>query len=71
MAHVASKEGMIAAEHLSGLDTPMDYKKYTSLTYCNPEVASVGLTEEQAKNQGFEAKVGKFPFRVRKIYGFW
>ena len=65
LAHVASKEGMIAAEHLSGLDTqPMDYKNIPGCTYCNPEVASVGLTEEQAKNQGFEVKVGKFPFRA-------
>ena len=65
LAHVASKEGMIAAEHLSGLDTqPMDYKNIPGCTYCNPEVASVGLTEEQAKNQGFKIKVGKFPFRA-------
>lgn len=63
LAHVASAEGIICVEKLAGEDpTPMDYNNLPSCTYCIPEVASVGYTEEQAKEKGYEIKVGKFPF---------
>ncbi len=63
LAHVASAEGIICVEHIAGLDPePLDYGNIPSNTYCRPEVASVGLTEAAAKEQGYEVKVGKFPF---------
>ncbi len=63
LAHVASKEGINAAEHLSGhTPTVMDYNNIPGCTYCEPQVASVGYTEAQAKEAGFELKVAKFPF---------
>lgn len=63
LAHVASKEGINAAEHLSGHHPePMDYNNIPGCTYCVPEVASVGYTEKAAKEAGYEIKVGKFPF---------
>jgi len=63
LAHVASAEGIVAVEHLAGHDTrPLDYHKIPSATYCHPEVASVGLTEQQAHEQGFSVKVGRFPW---------
>ena len=63
LAHVASKEGINAAEHLSGQHPePMDYNNIPGCTYCSPEIASVGYTEKAAKDAGYELKVGKFPF---------
>jgi dihydrolipoamide dehydrogenase len=63
LAHVASREGINAAEHLSGHHiTPLDYNNIPGCTYCSPEIASVGYTEKAAKDAGFEIKVGKFPF---------
>lgn len=63
LAHVASAEGIICVEKIAGKNpTPMDYNNLPSCTYCIPEVASVGYTEEQAKEKGYEIKVGKFPF---------
>ncbi len=63
LAHVASAEGILAVEHLAGLHpSPIDYNRIPSATYCNPEVASVGLTEKQAREQGYAVKVGKFPW---------
>ncbi len=63
LAHVASAEGILCVEHIAGLPvTPLDYGNIPGCTYCAPEVASVGLTEKQAKEQGYEIKVGKFPF---------
>lgn len=63
LAHVASKEGINAAEHLSGHHPePMDYNNIPGCTYCLPEIASVGYTEKAAKDAGYEVKVGKFPF---------
>ena len=56
LAHVASAEGMVAAEHLSGKDTlGMEYDNIPGCTYCHPEVASVGLTEKQAVEEGYES----------------
>jgi len=63
LAHVASHEGITCVEKIAGLDIePIDYKNIPSCTYTNPEVASVGMTEKQAKDAGFEVKVGKFPY---------
>lgn len=63
LAHVASKEGINAAEHLSGHHPePLDYNNIPGCTYCTPEIASVGYTEKAAKEAGYEIKVGKFPF---------
>jgi dihydrolipoamide dehydrogenase len=63
LAHVASKEGINAAEHLSGhKPDPLDYNNIPGCTYCVPEIASVGYTEKAAKEAGYEIKVGKFPF---------
>jgi dihydrolipoamide dehydrogenase len=63
LAHVASHEGITCVEKIAGLDVePIDYGNIPACTYTNPEVASVGMTEAQAKEAGFEIKVGKFPF---------
>lgn len=65
LAHVASAEGIIAVEHICGLDVnEMRYDNIPACTYCNPEIASVGLTESQAKEKGYTLKIGKFPFRA-------
>lgn len=64
LAHVASHEGIVAVEHMAGLNPdPIDYTKIPRVTYSRPEVASVGLTEREAREKGFEVKVGKFNFR--------
>ncbi len=63
LAHVASAEGILCVEKIAGLHVePLDYGNIPGCTYCMPEVASVGLTEKQAKEKGYEVKVGKFPF---------
>jgi dihydrolipoamide dehydrogenase len=63
LAHVASAEGITCIEKIKGIDTnPLDYGNIPGCTYCKPEVASVGLTEKQAIENGFDIKVGKFPF---------
>ena len=63
LAHVASAEGIICVEKIAGqYPEPLDYGNIPGCTYCIPEVASVGLTEQQAKDEGYEIKVGKFPF---------
>lgn len=65
LAHVASAEGLVMVESIAGLNPkPLNYSNYPSCTYCQPQVASVGMTEQQAKEQGFEVKVGRFPFRA-------
>ncbi|MFQ6610897.1 MAG: dihydrolipoyl dehydrogenase, partial [Fidelibacterota bacterium] len=65
LAHVASKEGIVAVEHLCGNSpAPMRYDNVPGCTYCEPQVSSVGLTEKQATEDGYEIKVGKFPFRA-------
>jgi dihydrolipoamide dehydrogenase len=63
LAHVASHEGIGVAERLAGKGTPpLDYDKVPSATYCQPEVAGVGLTEAEAQARGYDVKVGRFPF---------
>jgi len=63
LAHVASAEGILCVEKIAGQHVePLDYGNIPGCTYCSPELASVGLTEAQAKEKGYEIKVGKFPF---------
>jgi dihydrolipoamide dehydrogenase len=63
LAHKASGEGMAVAEHIAGVGHGMvDYNNIPSVTYCHPEVASVGLTEKAAKEQGLDVEVGTFPW---------
>jgi dihydrolipoamide dehydrogenase len=64
LAHVASKQGILCAEAIAGKDIhPIDYKMVPSATYCHPQVASFGMTEDEAGEAGYEVKVGKFLFR--------
>ena len=63
LAHVASAEGILCVEKIAGQHVEaLDYGNIPGCTYCTPEIASVGLTEAQAKEQGYDIKVGKFPF---------
>ncbi|WP_395063701.1 dihydrolipoyl dehydrogenase [Flavobacterium sp.] len=63
LAHVASAEGINCVEKIAGLHVdPIDYGNVPGCTYATPEIASVGMTEKQAKEKGYELKIGKFPF---------
>ncbi|MGB5188567.1 dihydrolipoyl dehydrogenase [Robiginitalea sp.] len=63
LAHVASAEGILCVEKIAGMHVdPLDYGNIPGCTYCAPEIASVGLTEKQAREKGYDIKVGKFPF---------
>lgn len=64
LAHLASKEGIVAVEHIAGYKDvrPINLRLVPNCTYCDPEVASVGLTEAKAREAGYDVKVGKFPF---------
>jgi dihydrolipoamide dehydrogenase len=64
LAHLASKEGIVAAEHIAGHKDvrPINLRLVPNCTYCDPEVASVGLSEAKARELGYEVKLGKFPF---------
>ncbi len=65
LAHVASHEGITAVEHMASEKTyPIEYDNIPSCVYSSPEVASVGLTEAEAKEKGFTIKTGKFPFQA-------
>ncbi|HET9276665.1 MAG TPA: dihydrolipoyl dehydrogenase, partial [Flavitalea sp.] len=71
LAHVASKEGIVCVENIAFGEKkyghkpePIDYNNVPGCTYCSPEIASVGFTEKQAKEAGYEVKVGKFPLSV-------
>ena len=61
LAHVASEQGVVAAENISGQNAKMDYKTVSSCVYTKPEIAAVGYTEEQAEEKGIDYKVGIFP----------
>ncbi len=64
LAHVASAEGIHCVEAIAGKNPPpIDYSTIPGCTYCQPQIASVGMTEEKAKAEGYELKVGRFPFR--------
>lgn len=63
LAHVASAQGVVAAEHIAGLKPPpLDYVQMPRATYCQPQVAAIGYTEEGAQEAGFAVKAGRFPF---------
>jgi dihydrolipoamide dehydrogenase len=64
LAHLASKEGIVAVEHMAGQKgvRPINLRLVPNCTYCDPEVASVGLTEAKARELGYDVKIGKFPF---------
>jgi dihydrolipoamide dehydrogenase len=62
LAHKASKEGQVAAAVIAGHNEVLDYRAMPSAIFCDPEIATVGLTEAQAKEQGYTVKIGKFPF---------
>ena len=63
LAHLASKEGILVVERLAGKKVePINMRIVPNCTYCDPEVASVGLTEAKAREEGYDVKVGKFPF---------
>lgn len=62
LAHVASKEGVVAAENACGHPATMDYRTVASCVFTQPEVATVGLSEAQAQEQGYDVVIGKFPF---------
>lgn len=64
LAHVASAQGHVAAEHAAGKKPkPVDYSNIPGCTYCQPQVASLGLTEAKAREMGYDIKVGRFDFR--------
>ncbi|WP_394579839.1 dihydrolipoyl dehydrogenase [Cytobacillus firmus] len=65
LAHVASHEGIVAVEHIAGQNpSPIDYSLVSKCIYSSPEAASVGLTEDEAKEKGHNVKTGKFSFRA-------
>ena len=64
LAHVASSQGIVCAENMPGVETvKLDYRMMPRATYCQPKVASFGLTEAQAIEAGYELKIGRFPFQ--------
>ncbi|MDT5095068.1 MAG: dihydrolipoamide dehydrogenase [Mycobacterium sp.] len=72
LAHVAEAQGVVAAETIAGAETLElgDYRMMPRATFCVPQVASFGLTEEQARNEGYDVKVAKFPFTANaKAHG--
>ena len=71
LAHVAEAQGMVAAETIAGAEThPVNYDMIPRATYCQPQIASFGYTEQQAKDKGYEVKVAKFPFAANgKAWG--
>ena len=65
LAHVSSAEGILVAERIAGREiAPLNYDHVPGCTYCDPEIGSVGLTEQEAKARGFDVVVGSFPFGV-------
>jgi dihydrolipoamide dehydrogenase len=65
LAHVGSAQGIVCAENIAGVETvTLNYEMMPRATYCSPQIASFGLTEAQAKERGYEVKVGRFPFQA-------
>ena len=65
LAHVGSAQGIVCAENIAGAETiQFNYEMMPRATYCQPQVASFGLTESQAKERGLDIKVGRFPFQA-------
>jgi dihydrolipoamide dehydrogenase len=72
LAHVAEAQGVVAAETIAGAETLAlgDYRMLPRATFCQPQVASFGLTEQQARDEGYDVKVAKFPFTANgKAHG--
>ena len=63
-AHVASHQGLVAIENISGRKKKLNYNAVPRATFCEPQIGSIGLTEEQARAQGINPIIGKFPFRA-------
>ena len=64
LAHVSSMEGVIVAERIAGQEVqPLNYDHVPGCTYCDPEIGSVGLTEAEAKQRGYDVRIGTFPVR--------
>jgi dihydrolipoamide dehydrogenase len=64
LAHVGSAMGIVAAENIAGAETvTLDYEMMPRATYCQPQIASFGMTEAQARERGYEVKIGRFPFQ--------
>jgi dihydrolipoamide dehydrogenase len=65
LAHVASAQGIVCAENIAGAETvTLNYTMMPRATFCHPQVASFGMTEAQAREKGYEVKVGRFPFQA-------
>jgi dihydrolipoamide dehydrogenase len=65
LAHVSSAEGIIASERIAGREVrPINYDHVPACTYCDPEIGSVGLTEQEARARGYDVRIGTFPFGV-------
>jgi dihydrolipoamide dehydrogenase len=64
LAHTATREGIVVAENIAGHHEVMDYKAIPSCIYTEPEVAAVGLTEQEARDKGYDVKIGTMPFRT-------
>jgi len=65
LAHVASHQGVTAVEKMAGREPqPLEYEKIPRAVYCEPQVASLGITEAQARERGYDVKIGRFPFRA-------
>jgi dihydrolipoamide dehydrogenase len=65
LAHVGSAMGIICAENIAGVETvTLDYEMMPRATFCSPQVASFGMTEAQAKERGYDVKLGRFPFQA-------
>jgi dihydrolipoamide dehydrogenase len=62
LAHKASREGIVAAESIAGLPSARDWRSVPAVIFTDPEIASVGMTEQQAKDAGYDPVVGRFPF---------
>ena len=63
LAHIASQEAIVCVDKIAGLDNlGMDYSNFPGCTYCQPQVAGVGLTEQQAIDEGYDIRVGRYPF---------
>jgi dihydrolipoamide dehydrogenase len=71
LAHKASAEGILAVEKIAGLNpAPINYRNIPGCTYCQPQVASVGLTEKEAREAGYDVRIGKFPYTANgKAHG--
>ena len=71
LAHVAQAQGVYVAERLAGEEAyPIDYLAVPRATYCSPQVASMGLSEREAAEQGRDVKIGKFSFQLRRCNSF-